>query len=59
LSEQRADTEVAEREPEPSRPAAHESFTVPAVSEPVAEAEAEPTEPREARKGWWQRRFKI
>ncbi len=59
LNEQRAETEVAEREPEPSRPAAQESFTAPAVSEPVAEVEPEPTEPREARKGWWQRRFKI
>jgi hypothetical protein len=59
LNEQRADTDVAEREPEPSRPAAQESFTAPTVSEPVAEVEPEPTEPREARKGWWQRRFKI
>ena len=59
LNEQRAETEVAEREPEPSRPAAQESFTVTTVSEPVAEVEPESTEPREARKGWWQRRFKI
>ncbi len=59
LNEQRAEIEIAEREREPSRPAAQERFTAPTVSEPVAEVEPESTEPREARKGWWQRRFKI
>jgi ribonuclease E len=65
LSEQRTETGVGEREPESSRPAAQESFIPSAVSEPVAVVETEetvepePAEPREARKGWWQRRFKM
>jgi hypothetical protein len=64
LTERHADTDVVEREPEPARAAPQESFKSPSVQEPVAavetaEPEPESSEPREARKGWWQRRFKI
>jgi ribonuclease E len=59
LSEQRSETRVLASDPEPSTP--REEFTPSKHPEPAAALEAEPEagEPREARKGWWQRRFKI
>ena len=52
LSEQRVEARAVARDPEPER--------APKVSEAAVEtAEAETDEPRETRKGWWQRRFKI
>jgi len=59
LSEQRSETRVVERDPEPSTP--REEFAPSRHPEPAtAEAvEPEASEPRETRKGWWQRRFKI
>jgi ribonuclease E len=62
LSEHRAETHVAasDREPEPAP--VRGDFLPSNVAEPVAEvdaAESESGEPREARKGWWQRRFKM
>jgi ribonuclease E len=60
LSEQRSETRVVEREPEPST--SREEFASSKRPEPGAAAEAvepESSEPRETRKGWWQRRFKM
>jgi ribonuclease E len=60
LSEHRGETHVATSEPE--RAPSRNDFAPSNVSEPVAvaeSAEAEAGEPREARKGWWQRRFKM
>jgi ribonuclease E len=60
LSEHRADTLVVTSEPEPEPVAAAEDFArTNAAASAVETAEAETGEPREARKGWWQRRFKI
>jgi len=61
LGEQRADAHAVAVDREPDRSPARESFSPSSVAEPVAAetAEAESGEPREARKGWWQRRFKI
>ena len=59
LSEQRVEARAVARNPEPERVSSQESFA-PKVSEAAVEtAEPETDEPREARKGWWQRRFKI
>jgi ribonuclease E len=61
LSEHRAETLVVTSEREPAAVAGGEDFTPSnaAADGSVETAEAEASEPREARKGWWQRRFKI
>jgi ribonuclease E len=62
LSEDRVETHAVARDPEPERVAAQENFARSNIAEAagaVETAESETDEPREARKGWWQRRFKI
>lgn len=62
LSEHHAETHAVARDPEPERVTAQDDFARSNVAEATQEvetAEREVDEPREARKGWWQRRFKI
>jgi len=59
LSDARSETRSAELEPGPARPAAQDDFAPSKVTESAEAIASEPEEPREARKGWWQRRFKI
>ena len=60
LSEQPVEAHVAAREPEREHIPAQQSFEPSPVAEAESAVEAvQADEPREARKGWWQRRFKI
>ena len=62
LSEHRVETHAGPRDPELERVAAQEDFARSNIAEAAAAvetAEPETMRPREARKGWWQRRFKI
>jgi hypothetical protein len=60
LSEQHVEAHAVASEPVHERVPAHQTFEPSNVAEPVVEtSQAESDEPREARKGWWQRRFKI
>ena len=60
LSEQPAETHAIASEPAHERVPAHQTFEPSNIAEPVAEpSQTDSDEPREARKGWWQRRFKI
>ncbi len=60
LSEQPVEAHAVASEPARERIPAHQTFEPSNRPEPEVEtAQAESDEPREARKGWWQRRFKI
>jgi hypothetical protein len=60
LSEDRVEGRAVGRDAAPERVSPQESYAPSKVSEAAVEtAEPETDEPREARKGWWQRRFKI
>jgi hypothetical protein len=62
LSEARSEPDVPSPDVARQRPPVQEDFDRPNVAEPAVQAETAEVEsegPREARKGWWQRRFKM
>jgi hypothetical protein len=60
LNEQPVEPHAVASEAENEHVTIHQAFEPSNVAEPaVGTVQAETDEPREARKGWWQRRFKI
>jgi len=61
LTEHRAEAEAAAAQSARPRPGESKAPEIESADEAPASAQSETAsdEPREARKGWWQRRFKI